>query len=409
MFRYRNWVIAAFNKDEPYNQFLRDQIAGDILAAKEGWPKEQGGVAGQNHRHRLPRQLAPLRLAHPGIPPHDRRHHRQSRQGNSRTDRGLRALPRSQIRPHSRPPIITRSTASSRAPTIRTPAPRSTRTLTGSPRSIPQQAGRTEALRNAAFRPRQPHRGHQGQQDQVRHRRREAQGRNRESGQPAPPHARAIPTSPRPTRSAKASRSTRASWCAANRPPWARKFRAASSRSSAAPKSRPTETGSGRLELADWVTDPKNPLTARVIVNRIWHWHFGQGIVATPDDFGARGEAPTHPELLDYLASRFIESGWSIKKLHRMILLSRAYQAASGNDAEERAQGFQERLPVEVQPPPPRRRRDSRFAARPERQSRPGARRRAAVHAGDDAGGTRSTSPSSPPTRISPPTSAAST
>ena len=63
----------------------------------------------------------------------------------------------------------------------------------------------------------------------------------------------------------------------------------------------PDGKGSGRLELADWITDPKNPLTARVIVNRIWHWHFGQGIVATPDDFGVRGEAPTHPELLDYL------------------------------------------------------------------------------------------------------------
>ena len=79
----------------------------------------------------------------------------------------------------------------------------------------------------------------------------------------------------------------------------------------------------------------KNPLTARVIVNREWAWHFGQGIVATPDDFGARGEPPTHPELLDYLASRFIEDGWSIKKLNRRILLTRAYQMASGmNDAD---------------------------------------------------------------------------
>jgi hypothetical protein len=95
----------------------------------------------------------------------------------------------------------------------------------------------------------------------------------------------------------------------------------------------PDEKGSGRLELAEWTTDPKNPLTARVIVNRVWQWHFGQGIVATPDDFGARGEPPTHPELLDYLTSRFIESGWSIKKLHRLILLTRAYQMSSAYDA----------------------------------------------------------------------------
>jgi hypothetical protein len=94
----------------------------------------------------------------------------------------------------------------------------------------------------------------------------------------------------------------------------------------------PDEKGSGRLELAEWITDPKNPLTARVMVNRVWQWHFGRGFVATPDDFGVRGEAPSDPELLDYLASRFIETGWSVKKLHRMIMLSRTYQAASGDN-----------------------------------------------------------------------------
>jgi len=94
----------------------------------------------------------------------------------------------------------------------------------------------------------------------------------------------------------------------------------------------PEEKGSGRMELAQWLTDPANPLTARVMVNRIWLWHFGQGIVATPDDFGARGEAPSNPELLDWLASRFLESGWSVKKMHRLIMLSRTYQMASGDD-----------------------------------------------------------------------------
>lgn len=84
-----------------------------------------------------------------------------------------------------------------------------------------------------------------------------------------------------------------------------------------------------RSALAAWLTDPANPLVARVMVNRIWHYHFGRGIVATPGDFGRMGAKPTHPELLDYLAARFVEDGWSMKKLHRLILLSNTYQESS--------------------------------------------------------------------------------
>ena len=90
--------------------------------------------------------------------------------------------------------------------------------------------------------------------------------------------------------------------------------------------------GSGRLELADWITRPSNPLTARVFVNRVWQWHFGQGLVNTPSDFGLRGEAPSHPELLDWLASEFISSGWSVKALHRLIMRSQTYQLSSDDD-----------------------------------------------------------------------------
>ena len=89
---------------------------------------------------------------------------------------------------------------------------------------------------------------------------------------------------------------------------------------------------SGRLQLAEWITDPKNPLTARVMVNRIWLHHFGKGIVHSPNDFGARGKAPSHPDLLDFLATRFIESGWSIKAMHKLIMLSRAYQMSGDDD-----------------------------------------------------------------------------
>jgi mono/diheme cytochrome c family protein len=91
--------------------------------------------------------------------------------------------------------------------------------------------------------------------------------------------------------------------------------------------------GSGRAELAAAIADARNPLTARVIVNRIWQHHFGRGIVATPSNFGQLGARPTHPELLDYLASRLIESGWSVKAIHREILLSATYALASDTDA----------------------------------------------------------------------------
>ncbi|QEH35519.1 Planctomycete cytochrome C [Aquisphaera giovannonii] len=95
----------------------------------------------------------------------------------------------------------------------------------------------------------------------------------------------------------------------------------------------PQGKGSGRRELAGWLTSPTNPLAARVMVNRIWQGHFGRGLVATPSDFGTRGMPPTHPELLDWLASRFIKDGWSVKAMHRRILLSAAYRQASTGDA----------------------------------------------------------------------------
>jgi hypothetical protein len=87
--------------------------------------------------------------------------------------------------------------------------------------------------------------------------------------------------------------------------------------------------GSGRLELANWIASPENPLTARVIVNRVWLHLFGRGLVASPDNFGSTGQRPSHPELLDYLAISFVENGWSVKKLIRHLVLSRAYRQST--------------------------------------------------------------------------------
>jgi mono/diheme cytochrome c family protein/cytochrome c553 len=102
--------------------------------------------------------------------------------------------------------------------------------------------------------------------------------------------------------------------------------------------------GAGRLELAEAIADPANPLTPRVIVNRVWQHHFGQGLVRTPGNFGAQGDRPSHPELLDYLAAEFVKNGWSLKKLHRTIMLSAAYQSSAAPDPKNLAADPENRL-----------------------------------------------------------------
>jgi hypothetical protein len=107
---------------------------------------------------------------------------------------------------------------------------------------------------------------------------------------------------------------------------------------------KPFTEGSGRLELAKAIANKDNPLTARVMVNRVWLYHFGKGLVRTPGDFGLRGDPPTHPELLDYLASSFVEGGWSVKKLHKTILLSATYQQSSEASAKAQVADVDNRL-----------------------------------------------------------------
>ena len=106
----------------------------------------------------------------------------------------------------------------------------------------------------------------------------------------------------------------------------------------------PVSTKSGRLELADWIVDPRNPIPSRVMMNRIWQGHFGDGIVRTPDNFGRLGERPSNPELLDYLAAAFMENGWSIKKMNRMIMLSSTYRMSAAFDEEKKSKDPENRL-----------------------------------------------------------------
>jgi hypothetical protein len=110
------------------------------------------------------------------------------------------------------------------------------------------------------------------------------------------------------------------------------------------PADRFVPTGSGRLELAELIASPANPLTARVMVNRIWQHVFGTGLVRTPDDFGHVGEQPSHPELLDYLAADFIADGWSVKRLIRKLVLTRAFRLANRPPASAKQTDPENRL-----------------------------------------------------------------
>ena len=103
-------------------------------------------------------------------------------------------------------------------------------------------------------------------------------------------------------------------------------------------------TKSGRLEFADWLVDPRNPLPARVMANRIWQGHFGDGLVRTPDNFGKLGDRPSNPDLLDFLATQFVENGWSIKKMHRLIMLSNTYQMSAEFDQATKTKDPEDRL-----------------------------------------------------------------
>lgn len=331
MFRYRNWVIAAFNKDEPYNQFLREQLAGDILAA-------QDELAAKNKEDWQQKIIATGYLAN------SRRFGSRIQEFHLTIDdtidnlgKGILGLTVACARCHDHKfdPIPTtdyyalygifKSTNYPHAGTEIYPHTYGFAALN------PQQAGELKRYETQLS-------GLDNRIEDMKagrikfpsdEEKRKAEAENQDSLRrlsaryPYLQKAYAV-TEGKPVNARIMVRGEPAT----PGPEAPRGFLTILG----GQKVPDDEKGSGRLELANWVADAKNPLTARVMVNRIWHWHFGAGLVATPDDFGARGEPPTHPELLDYLASRFMEGGWSVKKLQRMILLSRIYQSASGHD-----------------------------------------------------------------------------
>jgi hypothetical protein len=332
MFRYRNWVIAAFNKDEPYDQFLRDQIAGDIVAARDG-------LAEKNKEAWQEKIIATGYLAN------SRRFGSRIQEFHLTIDDTIDNLGKgvlgitvacARCHDHKFDPVpnsdyyalygIFKSTAYPHAGTEIYPHtygfaalnPAEAERLKQVETQLSGLDNRIEDIK--ANKIKFPN------DDEKRKAEQENQNNLRRWSNQYPYLQKAYAVSEGKPVNAKLMVRGEPTQLGPEVP---RGFLTVLG----GQKVPPDEKGSGRLELAEWITDPKNPLTARVIVNRVWQWHFGQGIVATPDDFGARGEPPTHPELLDYLTSRFIESGWSIKKLHRMILLTRAYQMSSAYDA----------------------------------------------------------------------------
>ena len=334
MFRYRNWVIAAFNEDEPYDQFLREQIAGDILAArddlveknKEKWQQELIATGYLANSRRFGSRILEFHLTIDdtidnlgkgvlGLTVACARCHDHKFDPVSTSDYyALYGIFKSTAYPHAGTEIYPHTYGfAALNPAQAGDLKRYETQLSGLDNRIEDIKANKIKFPN---------------DDEKRKAEAENQTTLRRLTNQYPYFQKAYAVSEGKPVNAKIMVRGEPGTLGPEVP---RGFLTILG----GQKLTPEETGSGRLELAGWITDPKNPLTARVIVNRVWGWHFGQGIVATPDDFGARGEPPTHPELLDYLTSRFIESGWSIKKLHRIILLTRVYQMSSTHDAKD--------------------------------------------------------------------------
>jgi cytochrome c553 len=369
--RYRDYVIDSFNADKPYHQFLREQIAGDLLQATSTARQNEYltatgflalGTKSLNERNReqflmdvADEQMDVVTRAVLGVTVtcarcHDHKFDPFSqadyyalagifrstetlsgvKQGNNKTgytgdllalaasakESALSDTERDELRrleaevkelkaQAAQKAAAAAKPAEPAAPPAKTPAPSTAKAKKKKKDRPPQKPGAAEARRIAEL------------QDRIDTLRAKATG--------TPDMVMAVRDNPVPINCAILARGE-INERGAEVP---RGFPAVLS-TAASPKVNPK--ASGRLELAHWVAQSANPLTARVMANRIWAHLFGTGIVATLDNFGELGDRPSHPELLDYLALRFVEHGWSVKKLIREIVLSRAYQLASTHD-----------------------------------------------------------------------------
>ncbi len=337
MHRYRDWVIEAFNRDLPFDRFIREQLAGDLLPAASETERFQQIIATG--------YIANSRRFGSRVDDYPQHLTIEDTLDNlGRAFLGL-SLNCARCHDHKFDPIPTDDYYalygifnSTRYPWPGIELEQRQRDLVT---LVPQAevAAAEQSLRTHDTETRRLQKELQALKDslkstpvadkpQVEERIKAAEAAVREHGASAPNIPRAYAVADGPT-AADAAVQAKGDPAKPGRVV-PRRFLQVLGGASLPPGSR----SSGRLELAGWITDPANPLTARVLVNRVWHHHFGRGLVPTPNDFGRQGRPPSHPELLDWLARRFIESGYSIKSLHRLILASRTYQQSTRRSSE---------------------------------------------------------------------------